>query len=271
MVAPKSASTVIFLNEGYGSGLRVLMLKRNIALEFVGGAYVFPGGKVDDGDKSPKLYSRCVGVDDEEASSRLGVHEDGLSYYIAAIRESFEEAGVFLGSANEDKGMLDVTALYEKRKELNAGQVAFETIIEELNLELHARRLIYFAHWITPEGSPRRYDTRFFISALPKDQVADVDYGETTSSVWISPKEALERHHQGEFEMILPTVKSLEVLSQFSSIEETLKWASSERDIPAITPKLVHLDGGVEILLPDHPLYDSSAEVFLRDTRDLPT
>ncbi len=271
MVAPKSASTVIFLREDRASGFSVLMLKRNIALEFVGGAYVFPGGKVEEADKNPELYLHCRGLDDSEASSRLHIEMNGLSYYIAAVRESFEEAGVFLGATRGRGQTLDFSLLSQARKQLNAGKMSFLEVVKELDLEIGSDQLIYFAHWITPEGSPRRFDTRFFISTFPDDQVVDADYGESTSIAWISPKQALERHGRGEFEMIVPTVKNLEVLSEFSSVKEVLEWASQERDIPAITPKLVDFNGEVEILLPDHPLYESSAELFLLDARDLPS
>ncbi len=271
MVAPKSASTVIFLREDRTDGFNVLMLKRNVALEFVGGAHVFPGGKLEENDKNPELYRRCRGIDDAEASSLLDIGKDGLSYYIAAVRESFEEAGVFLGAVRGGRQALDFAALSQARKQLNEGQVSFWEIVRELDLEIFCDDLIYFAHWITPEGSPRRFNTRFFISSFPCDQVVDADYGESTSLVWISPKQAVERHSRGEFEMILPTVKNLELLSEFSSVKEVLDWASQRRDIPAITPKLVDLNGKVEVLLPDHPLYESSVELFLQDARDLPT
>lgn len=268
MVTPKSASTVVLLKQGPRDSLYVLMLKRNVALEFVGGAYVFPGGKVDVADSNPDLYARCNGLDDSKASELLGICKDGLSYYVCAVRESFEEAGVLLGSVRaENLGDSDLSVL---RSELNSGKVTFADMARKLDLVLDCTQLTYFSHWITPEGSPRRYDTRFFVAEMPSAQDPGADSGETTSHIWVTPSQALESHQEGRFEMILPTVKTLELFLEFSSVKDALAWARSQRDVPTILPKLVSSGDSVEAILPDNPAYASSEEVYLKSARDIP-
>ena len=151
------------------------MLRRNLNSDFVGGAYVFPGGAVDPEDRHADLEPVCQGRSDAEASARLGIESGGLAFWVAAIRESFEEAGVLL--AYDPDG--DVVDLDDRRRRSSAGPTTAQQVdsgaarlVESApaeGLRLAVDGMHYFGHWITPEGAPRRYDTRFFLAARPAE------------------------------------------------------------------------------------------------------
>jgi 8-oxo-dGTP pyrophosphatase MutT (NUDIX family) len=238
---PRQAATIIVLKDG-DNGLSCCMLQRNLNSDFVGGAYVFPGGAVDAIDK--ELYGICDGVSDEEASLRLGVEKDGLSFYIAAIRECFEEAGIFIGQTKNPE------ELGEYRKKLNDKSLNFAELCERLSARLLTNRLTYLSHWITPIGPPRRYSTRFFITAVDRDQTAAHDETETVNAVWINPADAIKKADKGEFPIIFPTRKHLELLSSFKTIEDMIAYAKSLKDIPTTMPKIVEKNGELDVLIP---------------------
>ncbi len=156
------------------------MLRRNLASEFVAGAYVFPGGSVDPEDRGPEALALCDGRDDAEASALLGVDSGGLAFWFAVLRECFEEAGVLVarrratggGPARmlEDLESADAARLAAYRRDLNAGRIGMVEICRREDLVLAADTVHYVSHWITPEVSPRRFDTRFFVTAAPHGQ-----------------------------------------------------------------------------------------------------
>src|SRR5262249_8592097 len=160
-----------------GGGLEVFMLRRNLQSDFVGGAYVFPGGAVDPHDRHENLEPVCTGRSDANASDQLGIDEGGLAFWVAAIRECFEEAGVLLAydrhrnvvRFNDDP---DREARFQlHRRAVDAGERRLVDICEEEALFLAVDTMYSFSHWITREGAPRRYDTRFFVARAPDGQV----------------------------------------------------------------------------------------------------
>ncbi|MGO9557894.1 MAG: NUDIX hydrolase [Acidimicrobiales bacterium] len=249
--------------------MEVLMLRRNLASSWVGGAHLFPGGAVDREDGSPGLLDRSPSRGDQEASRILGLTGDpaagGLAFFVAAIRECFEEAGILLASGPDDAPIdfsdAGVAARFvEHRRRLNDRELTFADLCELENLHLGTERLWYFSHWITPEGSPRRYDTRFFVAAMPEGQTALHDDIEVIDSIWISPGDALRRQAAGEIDMLFPTMKNLQAVGRFERSAELLE-ASAVAEVPTILPKISVADQGVRILLPGDEGYDSATGV----------
>lgn len=262
--APRPAATVIVVRDRPGSTYEVLMLLRNLKSDFVGGAYVFPGGGVDPHDSSDEAASRCRDLDDARASSLLGLDQGGLSYWIACARELFEEAGLLLAT-REDGGQIDmadlaVTARFEShRRDVNDGTSRFIDVLARERLVLDTSAMCYFAHWITPVGPPRRYDTRFFVAAAPLDQVPVHDDKELVANTWVTPTEALEKHRRGEMQLILPTIKNLEAIERFGSSAALLDAARSATAVPTIEPRIVSDGTGVRILLPGDAGFDDDS------------
>jgi 8-oxo-dGTP pyrophosphatase MutT (NUDIX family) len=242
---PRPAATVMTIRDR-PNGYEILMLRRNLRSDFVGGAYVFPGGALDAADG--EMERRVYGLSDVDASRRLGVERGGLSFYVAALRELFEEAGLLI--ACDEHGTVmglsdpdDVTRMAEHRRALNANELDFLTMMKSEGLLLDLQGLEYIAHWITPVGSPRRYDTRFFVAVAPSDQLATHDAGETVADEWIRPVDALAAHQRGEFAMIAPTIRNLQAVSALSRTEEVLNYARSLEAIVCVQPTIVERDG----------------------------
>lgn len=231
------------------------MLRRNLNSDFVGGAYVFPGGGVDPADSGPVARSLAFGLDDAEASGRLTLDSGGLAYYVAGQRELFEEAGLLIacdGAGAPFRGGDDevVARVAAQRRAVNHGSLGFVEMMRAEGLRLDLRGLAYLAHWVTPLGPPRRFDTRFFVALAPDDQTAAHDAGETIADRWIRPRDALDAHERGELEMILPTIRNLQSIAEFSTAHEVLDYANALTDIPRIEPRIVDLDGRITILVP---------------------
>lgn len=264
----RDAATVLVLRDGT-EGLEVFMLRRNLNSDFVGGAYVFPGGAVDPPDRHADLEPFCHGRSDFEASQRLALDRGGLAYWVAAIRESFEEAGVLLayddtGSVVDLDDVRTAARWREHRLDVDQGRRGLLEVVRAERLRLAVDNMHYFGHWITPEGAPRRYDTRFFLAAAPPNQTPLHDDRETIANVWLRPAEALERAEAGDLMMLPPTVSSLRAISRFDTTEAALTAATQITDVPAILPRVVAYDGGWRIELPgdliDH--YDPGTTGF---------
>lgn len=259
--APRAAATVILARDRVPGGFEVLMLMRNLNSDFVGGAYVFPGGAVDEADAGDVAQAHCTGLDDEQASSILSVDHGGLAYWVACLRELFEEAGLLLcvrrdGSRLEMADDATTARFAEHRREVNAKRRGFLEVVADEDLLLDCAALSYFAHWITPVGPPRRYDTRFFVAHAPSDQVPIHDDHELVANEWVTPAEALARHGRGEMQLILPTIKNLEAVARFDSTETLLDAARRATSVPMIQPRIVPDGPGVRILLPGDDGYD---------------
>jgi len=238
------------------------MVRRNLRSDFVGGAYVFPGGAVDPLDGGPGAEALCSGRSDAEASALLGFPSGGLAYWVAVVRETFEEAGLLLavrpGGPELLAGRPDEEArVAAERVSVNAGTRRFLDLCRDEGLRLSVGDIHYFAHWITPRGAPRRYDTRFFVAAAPVGQIAAHSAGETIAEVWISPHDALARHRSGEIEIIFPTIRNLQVIGRFATSAELLDAAAQASSaVPAIEPRVVPDGNGMRIVLPGDPAYE---------------
>ena len=239
--------------------LQVFMLRRTLAAEFMGGAYVFPGGAVDPGDREAALLGRCHGRDDSNASTQLGLHAGGIGFWVAAIREAFEEAGVLLARSARTGEPVDLdeagaaARLESARREVGRGERPFVDVVVGEDLVLDTAALHLFSHWITPPGAPRRYDTWFFVAAAPEGHAYLHDDSETVASVWTRPDDALAGAERGELEIIFPTMRNLEQLARFATARELLA------AVTASEPRVVADAGGARILLPGDPGYEGVA------------
>lgn len=259
-----AASVMIIRNLKERNGIEVLMLKRSTELDFAAGIYVFPGGAIDPDDRL--LEWACLGYDDENASKVLGLESGGIAYFVGAIRECFEEAGVLLAasvdgdSLNSSSGHLsfagsDNKSRYQQLRDLlNGRSLKFHDLVASNNLALCVGELHYVSHWITPLGRPRRYDTRFFVASMPDDQVATHDDVETVDFIWIDPNEALRLHGRNEIPLVAPTIANLMSISRFSRVEEVLSWADTLSSIPTIAPEIVLVDGKPTVVVSGHEL-----------------
>src|SRR5919106_253850 len=200
------------------------MLQRTHSAAFLGGAYVFPGGSLDPDDYSP---DRVIGLTEAQANERLKLSSGGIAYYVAAIRECFEEAGVLL--ARESDG----TPVSAKRAEslMHWRTKPFRNMLEAEDLYIPAGELAYFGHWITAPGRSRRFDARFFVAPAPEGQQGSHDAAETVHDVWITPREALERGARNEIELVNATQQSLKDLARFSDPRAAFDYA---RALPEI-------------------------------------
>jgi 8-oxo-dGTP pyrophosphatase MutT (NUDIX family) len=257
-------------------GLEVFMLRRSLDSVFVGGAYVFPGGGVDEADRHDDLEPVCAGRADADASALLGVDVGGLAYWVAAIRESFEEAGVLLAYDRDgalvrfDDPELDARFRHHRHR-VDRGEVRLVDVCAAEGLTLACDAIHYFSHWITPVGPPRRYDTRFFVARAPDAQTPLHDDRETIAHLWVRPADALARHRAGELDMILPTIRNLEAIARFDRADHLLAAAAATTTVPAVLPRIVAEDGGVRILLPGDDGYDDPDRPVVRpDDTGLP-
>ncbi len=261
----RPAATVMLVRDAPGDGgLEVLMVRRNLNSDFVGGAYVFPGGSVDPADGGTEAEAACEGRDDAGASALLGITSGGLAYWVAVVRETFEEAGLLLARRPGGPDLLAGDAVEEarfvaERAAVNDGSRRFLDLCRDEGLRLQVGDIHYFAHWITPKGAPRRFDTRFFVAPAPPSQRAAHDAGETIAEVWISPDDALAQHRDGTIEIIFPTIRNLQAISRFSTSAELLAAAAAASDaVPTIEPRVVADGNGVRIVLPGDEAYEAA-------------
>ena len=256
---PRDAATVMIIrnqNNSDSGPIEVFMLKRSVNLDFVGGAYVFPGGAVDSADIEVANDGALSDSRSLFPSEFLRNGSDGLRFRVAAIRECFEEAGLMMARRSGSSSLISLSSAADKllfeayRDALNRKEISFEEILRAEGLLLATEEFYIFSHWITPRGAVRRYDTRFFLAAAPTDQVAYHDNYETVANVWIEPLQAIKQHEAGEFDLILPTVKNLEAISGFANVKEAIEGALAFESIPVIMPRLIRDGTGTRILLP---------------------
>ncbi|MHB1090454.1 MAG: NUDIX hydrolase [Ilumatobacteraceae bacterium] len=261
----RPAATVMLIRDRPSVAFEVFMLQRTLSAVFAKGMYVFPGGRVDEGDSANELEDLCDGMSDEQASSLLQVPAGGLAYWVAAIRECFEEAGVLLARHTSNQEIVrfdnpDVVAKFaEARQQIYDGTLTLTQLCARENLRLVTDSIHYVSHWITPVGETRRFDTRFFVARAPQAQEPLHDDGETIASLWVEPEDALTRGGRGELALIPPTISNLEFLAQHRTTTDVLD-AASKIGVPiTILPRLrTDADGKViGILLPGQPGYEN--------------
>jgi 8-oxo-dGTP pyrophosphatase MutT (NUDIX family) len=251
-VVPRPASTILLLRDGAGSEIEVFMMVRHYEIDFNSGALVFPGGSVDKGDqeiiRNPDLYCGGEGLDASD-----------LSFRIAAIRETFEESGILLARAQGSKALIDARRAGEieaaHRTALCEGKTSFGKVLTDSGILLALDELVPYAHWITPEGVPKRFDTWFFLAAAPPEQVGAHDGKESTDSIWLSPREALEGGESGRFKLPFPTTRNLIRLGKQRSVSAALDDAGS-RPIVTVMPVVTRVNGGRQLRIPLEAGYD---------------
>jgi 8-oxo-dGTP pyrophosphatase MutT (NUDIX family) len=251
---------------GVGPGVEVFMLQRNLSATFARGLYVFPGGRVDDADHGDDFEPICDGLDDHEASRRLGIDQGGLAWYVAVIRECFEEAGVLLARRSDDDQVVrfddpDVAERFNAaRAAINAGASTLAQLCVLEDLQLLPGRLHYVAHWLTPVGESRRFDTRFFVVAAPPSQEPLHDDAETIASLWVRPADALAQVEARQLRMMPPTIASLQWLAGYDTVAGVLAAAEAMSLPERIEPRVV-VDGNgrlVGVRVPGDPDFEST-------------
>lgn len=233
MSEPQAAATVMIARE-HDLGIELFMLRRNSRSAFMPDVFVFPGGRVEPGDAGSDAARRLSGA------AATADAADAAHVY-AAARETFEECALLFATAPVDAGELAAA-----RARLCGGIRSFADVLDELRVRIDARALQYFSRWITPPGEARRFDTRFFAARAPRAQVALADASETHDGVWIAPRAALARHAAGSFALILPTIKHLERVSAFDSVDALLAYAASK----PIHPVMPDLDAAHAFRIP---------------------
>ena len=236
-----------------------MLIQRHAKSKFAAGDYVFPGGKVEADDIPEDVEHLCVGLTAPQAAARLGgdlTTRQALGYWVGAIREAFEEVGILLAYA-PDGGFVRFTpenrARFEAyREQCQTSNLAFFPMLRAEGLTLATDRLTYFAHWITPEENPIRFDTRFFAAAAPPGQEAVPDGHEITAVRWVTPAEALEAMRREEISLRFPTIKNLELVGGAPTAADVLARLHG-REVPTMRPRVLTVDGKPVPVLPGDP------------------
>ncbi|GAA2817838.1 NUDIX hydrolase [Saccharopolyspora taberi] len=251
-VTPKDAATVILLREGP----EVFLQRRVRGMPFAGGMTVFPGGGVDprDADASvawsgpvPEWWARRFGCGTELARALV----------CAAVRETFEESGVLLAGPGPDAVVGDTSAFADARAALVSREISLAGFLADAGLVLRADLLRPWSNWVTPEAEPRRYDTRFFLAAMPEGQRADAVTSEAVEAYWSSPRAALEDWERGRCGLLPPTWVTLTEIAEYGSVAAAL---AADRTPAKVLPKLVRRDGRWRAVLPGEPGYDGEGQ-----------
>ncbi len=260
---PVDAVTVIMVRQGVGIPFDVFLMRRHRDQGFMGGAFVFPGGKLEEADCDLSLLERAEGLDAEQAKVKLSEpslsREKAMGLFVAAVRETFEEAGVLLaasiqGEAIDFSDVRTQSRFCEHRSRLQRGEMSLKELAEIEGLCFRLGLLIPFSHWITPEVEIRRFDTRFLVARMPEGQSPSHDSVETVESLWLTPQEALARAESGEILLMPPTLKTMQELSLFRSVEDLFERAG-QRDIYPVLPE-PFIDGqAFGVRLPHDPEY----------------
>jgi 8-oxo-dGTP pyrophosphatase MutT (NUDIX family) len=263
---PRLAATVMLLREAAG-GVETLLVRRHAGMAFMGGLWVFPGGKLDPADMTPAALTlvpppartRCV-----EWGARPGrpcSPEEAAGLYLAACRETFEEAGVLLARSSDGTpcSALEVERLQRERDEVAGRPAAFVEMLAREQLEVDGE-LIPWAHWVTPSLQRIRFDARFFAAAVPADQRVALGASESTEHVWIAPAAAVEACRRGDMLMAGPTIVTIDEAAESIAAHGTVAAvlaAESSRAIHPIIPKLRKEEGVIIAFLPWDPEYDA--------------
>ena len=251
---PRDAATVILVRPGPGAdGVEAFLLRRTAALEFAPGACVFPGGSVDERDADPAIAEEgWVGPAPADLGHLLGISaERARALVCAAVRETFEESGVLLAGPSPTELVPDSAALVQDRHRLLDGSLSLSELLRRHGLALRADLLTPWARWITPEISPRRFDTWFFAAALPSGQLAGLAAagpGESDSGTWLSPAAALEAARAGRITLLPPTAVTLAELAAHQDVASIL---AQRRTITPLLPKVIVEDERAWLAMPE--------------------
>lgn len=248
---PRDAASVVLLREG-ADGIELFFVKRNSSLAFMGGVFLFPGGKLDEGDCDPAVPASHDG---DACASRLGetpaTRARGL--FVAAARECLEEAGVLFTAGAQKLTHDELAAL---RHRVDVEHEPFGVALASLGLALDLGALVPFARWITPPEETRRFDARFFMARVPADAAASHDTRETVASEWLAPRAALERFARREIVLAPPTYRTVQHFAALPSAHDAL--AHAPATVPTYAPRAL-VDpanpAGFLVVLPGDPLH----------------
>jgi 8-oxo-dGTP pyrophosphatase MutT (NUDIX family) len=253
----RKAATVMIIADR--PGLEVLLVHRTAKVVFGPGHWVFPGGRVNVGDDRALTTSVTTGLTETEAQAKLersdGAETSGLAWWVAAARETFEEAGVLL-QASDGGQALDGKTLTDLRAKVLDDEERFVEHLADAGVVLDLRDIEEVARFITPEGPPRRFDTHFFVARAPADQEASHDAGEIVNHRWIDPDEAIERWRQGDMELMTPTIRMLQCLGRYRSVEEVMAAARSRH--PYRRVRVADPRGAYRLVLPGEEGFETA-------------
>ncbi|MFC0551928.1 NUDIX domain-containing protein [Planotetraspora thailandica] len=245
-VPARDAATVVLLRD---DPLEVYLLKRKATMAFAAGAYVFPGGSVDPRDADHAIA--WAGPTPAEWAERFHVDKPmARALVCAAVRETFEESGVLLAGPDPETVVADTTGegWEADRLALIARTLSFADFLDRRGLVLRSDLLKAWAHWITPEIETRRFDTRFFIAALPEGQRTRDVGGEADTVVWTTPADALAQAEAGEINLMPPTFHTLTEMAVFERIDRVF---ATDRKITTFMPSAAEVDGHIVLVVPD--------------------
>ena len=240
---PKESATVILVRSNPENTWEVFLACRHRDQSFMATAYVFPGGQVDAADTGAELHDFIATPDHFNPQALLQdaglTREMAQSFFICAIRETFEEAGVLIardssGNSFKIDSDQEKARFADYRRELNAGGMTLKDIAQKENLLFSPDALIPYAHWITPEISPKRFSTRFFLARLPEGQLTTTDCNELTDCLWTTPKNILKMHYNKEIMLMPPTLKTLEELAAYANIDALFSGARNRTIYPIL-------------------------------------
>jgi 8-oxo-dGTP pyrophosphatase MutT (NUDIX family) len=257
----RDAASVLVLRDG-ARGVEVLLMRRPERgdNDFRSGACVFPGGVLDAADR--QAWRWCLGQDDAQASSRLGLAAGGLDYFVAALRECFEEVGL-LFVCRPDGSPADLVphaeALRDWRHRLHQGQTTMAALCEAFDWRLDLREMAYFSHWLTPVVRPKRFDTRFFVRLAPPGQQALPDFGEALELMWLTPDEALDP--QRALKLLAVTKRTLHDMRGFASAREAFDHALALRGVALHFPRPALGREGPRFVIESDPAYEEVAHL----------
>lgn len=221
------AATIVLVRDS-AAGVETLMVVRHHQIDFASGALVFPGGKVDAQDESAASLARA---------GEGAINSAQTTLRVAAIREAYEESGILLarrsGSAQELTAT-DVARLATQRQQVHDGALPFADMLKQEGLELAVDELAHFAHWITPEMMPKRFDTHFYVARVPPDQIAAHDGKESVDSVWITAQQAIDEAKARRRTIIFPTLRNLEKLAKFATVAALLEGVRTATIVPVL-------------------------------------
>ena len=251
---PRHASTVVLLRDrADGGGIEAYLLRRQRTMAFAAGMYVFPGGSVDPRDESLPVTA-WIGAEPQRWAQLLTASDKlATALVCAAVRETFEESGVLLAGRDMGSVVADITGddWERDRQALVDRTLSFATMLGQRQLAVRADLLRPWAHWITPEVEPRRFDTRFFVAALPAGQRTRDVGGEADRVAWVKPVDALAAAQRGEIGMMPPTAFTLNELSAYDTVADVIA-AGDARDIRPVLPKIIVTDDDEARLLLPH-------------------
>ena len=261
VVAARPASTVVLLRPAHP--FDVFLVRRSDSIAFMGGAHVFPGGRVDAADQIDDIDAASDGMASAAVRMPDVAPEFAVAHHVAALRELFEEAGVLLA---RPLTAVPADRLANYRRDLLAGTMTFVEIIRRERLRLALDELAYFAHWVTPEIETRRFDTRFFLARAPEGQTPVHDDGETSHSEWLAPLAAIDQSRGGQISLPPPTWTTLSALAKFDSIDAAFAWAR-RKPIPRVQPRFEKRGDQTLLFYPGDPNYPAVEGFEATETR----